>query len=212
MITEIMGFLIIVGTIIVVLVRRQMQKTAEDDPVVLEASATRLREELEQSADEIIARMGAHIDRREGLIREADGKAAELQERIDAMEAVSVPQRPAEQPLDDVDSFSRALRQSIAAGEAQAAAGQVGENVYSVQVQPQRTPVPPASAAPSVPVVTPAESVAEELQAEEPSDDAMLRAQELLQMGCSTEQISKETNLGRGAIELMRQMRRVRRS
>ena len=73
-------------------------------------------------------------------------------------------------------------------------------------------PVPPASAAPSVPVVTPAESVAEELQAEEPSDDAMLRAQELLQMGCSTEQISKETNLGRGAIELMRQMRRVRRS
>ena len=72
MITEIMGFLIIVGTIIVVLVRRQMQKTAEDDPVVLEASATRLREELEQSADEIIARMGAHIDRLESLIREAD--------------------------------------------------------------------------------------------------------------------------------------------
>jgi hypothetical protein len=77
MTTEILGFIIIVGAIIVLLARRQLQKV-EEDPEVMEASAGRLRYELEQSADEIINRMAGHIDHLEGLLREADYKAEML--------------------------------------------------------------------------------------------------------------------------------------
>ncbi len=82
MTTEILGFLIIVGAIIVVIARRQMQQ-AENDTEVIEASAGRLRYELEQSADEIISRMAGHIDHLETLLREADYKADLLERRMD---------------------------------------------------------------------------------------------------------------------------------
>ena len=85
MTTEILGFIIIVGAIIVLLARRQLQKV-EEDPEVMEASAGRLRYELEQSADEIINRMAGHIDHLEGLLREADYKAEMLQQRIDELQ------------------------------------------------------------------------------------------------------------------------------
>ena len=91
MTTEILGFIIIVGAIIVLLARRQLQK-AEEDPEVMEASAGRLRYELEQSADEIINRMAGHIDHLEGLLREADYKAEMLQQRIDELQKLQ--QRP----------------------------------------------------------------------------------------------------------------------
>ncbi|WP_297965751.1 hypothetical protein [uncultured Anaerovibrio sp.] len=84
MTTEILGFLIIVGAIIVLLARRQLQKV-EEDPEVMEASAGRLRYELEQSADEIINRMAGHVDHLEALLREADYKAELLQQRIDEL-------------------------------------------------------------------------------------------------------------------------------
>jgi len=201
MITEIMGFLIIIGAVIVILVRRQMQKAVDEDPVVLEASAKRLRDELEQSADEIIARMGAHIDRLERLIREADEKSAALQRRLDAMAAVD--EKPLMEPKDAADSFSQTLQQSIAAGEAVRQRGAFPAEPVNVRddietAAMQEMPVPPV------------QPPAEVSSGMEPGEDSMLRAQELLQMGCSTEQISKETNLGRGAIELMRQMRRVK--
>ena len=82
MTTEILGFLIIVGAIIVVIARRQMQQ-AENDTEVIEASAGRLRYELEQSADEIISRMAGHIDHLETLLQEADYKADLLERRMD---------------------------------------------------------------------------------------------------------------------------------
>lgn len=91
MTTEILGFIIIVGAIIVLLARRQLQKV-EEDPEVMEASAGRLRYELEQSADEIINRMAGHIDHLEGLLREADYKAEMLQQRIDELQKLQ--QRP----------------------------------------------------------------------------------------------------------------------
>ena len=84
MTTEILGFLIIVGAIIVLLARRQLQRV-EEDPEVMEASAGRLRYELEQSADEIINRMAGHVDHLEALLREADYKAELLQQRIDEL-------------------------------------------------------------------------------------------------------------------------------
>ena len=62
MTTEILGFIIIIGAVLVFVARRHIQK-AEDDPEVLEASTGRLRYELEQSADEIISRMTEQLQK-----------------------------------------------------------------------------------------------------------------------------------------------------
>lgn len=87
MTTEILGFIIIIGAVIVLAARHHLNR-AEDDPEVLEAATGRLRYELEQSADEIISRMTEHVDRLERLLREADYKAGVLQERISRLEAM----------------------------------------------------------------------------------------------------------------------------
>ena len=87
MTTEILGFIIIAGAVIVLVARHQLSR-AEDEPEVLEAATGRLRYELEQSADEIISRMTEHVDRLERLLREADYKAEVLQERIRQLEAL----------------------------------------------------------------------------------------------------------------------------
>ena len=89
MTTEILGFIIIVGAVIVFFARRQMQKTDEDTEVI-EASAGRLRYELEQSANEIIGRMSGHIDHLENLLREADYKTNLLERRIEEFEQLQL--------------------------------------------------------------------------------------------------------------------------
>ena len=82
MTTEILGFIIILGAVIVLLARQHLNKS-EDDPEVLEAATGRLRYELEQSADEIINRMTEHVDR-----LEADYKAELLQQKIDMLQSM----------------------------------------------------------------------------------------------------------------------------
>ena len=97
MTTEILGFIIILGAVIVLLARQHLNKS-EDDPEVLEAATGRLRYELEQSADEIINRMTEHIDRLERMLREADYKSELLQQKIDMLERLgyaNVPAQPA---------------------------------------------------------------------------------------------------------------------
>lgn len=87
MTTEILGFIIILGAVIVLLARQHLNKS-EDDPEVLEAATGRLRYELEQSADEIINRMTEHVDRLERMLREADYKAELLQQKIDMLQSM----------------------------------------------------------------------------------------------------------------------------
>ena len=87
MTTEILGFIIILGAVIVLLARQHLNKS-EDDPEVLEAATGRLRYELEQSADEIINRMTEHVDRLERMLREADYKAELLQQKIDILQSM----------------------------------------------------------------------------------------------------------------------------
>lgn len=86
--TEILGFFIILGALVLVLLRRndwlklitgETQQSRLDD--VEEASA-KLRYELQHSADQIIERMGSHIDRLERLIVEADRRSGELEEQL----------------------------------------------------------------------------------------------------------------------------------
>lgn len=110
MTTEILGFIIIVGAVIVLLARRQMQK-ADEDVEALEVSADRLRRELEQSADEIIGRMAGHIDHLEKLLREADYKTDILERRIGEAENLRLDE-PSRRGIATVDSISPPVEDS----------------------------------------------------------------------------------------------------
>lgn len=110
MTTEILGFIIIVGAVIVLLARRQMQK-ADEDVEALEVSADRLRRELEQSADEIIGRMAGHIDHLEKLLREADYKTDILERRIGEAESLRL-EEPSKRGIATVDSISPPVEDS----------------------------------------------------------------------------------------------------
>lgn len=110
MTTEILGFIIIVGAVIVLLARRQMQK-ADEDVEALEISADKLRRELEQSADEIIGRMAGHIDHLEKLLREADYKTDILERRIGEAENLRL-EEPSRRGIATVDSISPTVEDS----------------------------------------------------------------------------------------------------
>lgn len=110
MTTEILGFIIIVGAVIVLLARRQMQK-ADEDVEALEISADKLRRELEQSADEIIGRMAGHIDHLEKLLREADYKTDILERRIGEAEGLRL-EEPSRRGIATVDSISPPVEDS----------------------------------------------------------------------------------------------------
>ena len=125
MTTEILGFIIILGGIIVFLARKQIQK-AEDDPEVLEASTGRLRYELEQSADEIINRMTDHIDRLERLLREADYKAELLQQKLDACQMASL-----NQPVQTDYKHNMAVNSNVSQNTPQAAAPKAAQPDYN---------------------------------------------------------------------------------
>ncbi len=91
MITEIMGFLILLGAGIVFIVRWQSRKDRE--PVELQQdmqySTYQLKSELERTGGEIVSRIEQHVRHLEQLIREAersksvlDGRIAEMRELV----------------------------------------------------------------------------------------------------------------------------------
>lgn len=124
MTTEILGFIIILGAVIVLLARQHLNKS-EDDPEVLEAATGRLRYELEQSADEIINRMTEHVDRLERMLREADYKAELLQQKIDMLQSMG--NMDVKMPATDLDMEERAPA-AVYAGRETASVNNVEEN------------------------------------------------------------------------------------
>lgn len=84
MVTEVMGFLIIFGALLFFTARYIARKRTQ--PVrerrELTQSTEHLREELEQSANAIIGRLGGHVDHLEALLKDADAKTAVLDARI----------------------------------------------------------------------------------------------------------------------------------
>ncbi len=90
MTTEILGLLIILGTLVVVILRRQIWPDGIGaKPKDAEEATKKLREEMERSADQIIARMEAHTDRLEKLVTEADRKSKEIDEKLAALKEAS---------------------------------------------------------------------------------------------------------------------------
>ncbi len=229
MITEIFGFLIIIGAIIFLLVRHRLgksDKAMSDERAVID-SPQQLRRELKQSTDEIINRMGRHIDRLELLVQQADNRAEELEEQLkEARRAISeleagraatvrARQMPSREyvPEEQVEDFSAVLKKVTETKMEMPTPEEmmgIGRNVQPVQkAEPPISDIEEhvADSGESILDVPKPDVETEDHEEEQQgSSDPMERARELLGMGYSTSQISKETHIGRGAIELMRQM------
>lgn len=107
MAAEVLGFFIIVGALIILIVRRDLWQGGKADEV--EEAALKVRFEMEHSADEIIARMGTHIDHLEKLVAEADERAALLSRQIEELrsEKSAEPPPPADFSAELASSLQR---------------------------------------------------------------------------------------------------------
>ena len=142
MTTEILGFIIILGAVIVLLARQHLNKS-EDDPEVLEAATGRLRYELEQSADEIINRMTEHIDRLERMLREADYKSELLQQKINMLQALGYTDAAMPQQNPQYNGEYAQGRPQMAAAN-NFAENQAANGIYHADM-PQMPPAAPAA-------------------------------------------------------------------
>ena len=79
MVPEILGFLIIAGALLVLVVRYISQRQKGVDTEELRESTEQLKAELTRSADAVIARMGNHIQHLESLLRQADERNVRLE-------------------------------------------------------------------------------------------------------------------------------------
>lgn len=104
MVTEILGLLIVVGTLLVLLMRylTKRQSQPQVDQQEIQQSTVRFKEELERSGDAIVARLGNHVSHLEELIREADARSAMLEAKL-------VEQRRLEEELSDREESVRLL-------------------------------------------------------------------------------------------------------
>lgn len=85
MITEILGALIVLGAVLVLVMRRLLQKGGGKTQESVEASSARLRYEIERSGDAVIGRMQIHVERLERLLAEANAQKTALDERLSAL-------------------------------------------------------------------------------------------------------------------------------
>lgn len=226
MTTEFFSVIIVIGAIIVWFARRQLIKARQEEisnnPEALKADTGRLRDELEQSADEIIDRMAKHIDRLEGLIKEADRKAKILQDRIDYLEASGG--RKTDEGDNQDAAFSAILEESIyqenmrPRGEAEATAdldadAELNDESYSIDSSSEADSESYSMEIPEDQLEAyimsrkadeipdrPVESLVDKAY---DTRENSAKAQELLERGVSAEEISRKTNLGIGAVTLM---------
>ena len=226
MTTEFFSVIIVIGAIIVWFARRQLIKARQEEisnnPEALKADTGRLRDELEQSADEIIDRMAKHIDRLEGLIKEADRKAKILQDRIDYLEASGG--RKTDEGDNQDAAFAAILEESIyqenmrPRGEAEATADldadtELNDESYSIDISSEADSESYSMEIPEDQLEAyimsrkadeipdrPVESLVDKAY---DTRENSAKAQELLERGVSAEEISRKTNLGIGAVTLM---------
>ena len=226
MTTEFFSVIIVIGAIIVWFARRQLIKARQEEisnnPEALKADTGRLRDELEQSADEIIDRMAKHIDRLEGLIKEADRKAKILQDRIDYLEASGG--RKKDEGDNQDAGFAAILEESIyqenmrPRGEAEATADldadtELNDESYSIDISSEADSESYSMEIPEDQLEAyimsrkadeipdrPVESLVDKAYDTRANS---AKAQELLERGVSAEEISRKTNLGIGAVTLM---------
>jgi len=165
MFTEVIGFLIIIGVMIVVIIRRQFfKKQLEKND--FDTAANQMQQQFEDTADQIIERIGNEIDRLELLIQVADDKIIQLDQKLKNI-AVTKPIEEQKQ------SFQEVLQESTRDGEIIAK-----ESI--TEILPKRA----------------------KLKVSKTNKMVF----EMLEQGESIESIAKQTGIGKGAINLIREM------
>ena len=109
MATEILGFLIIVGILIVFIVRRDLWNGTSSKADEVEEASVKMRLQMEHSANAIITQMDSRIHQLEGLVNAADERARVLEQQ---MAAVRADQERAQQRAEKEFAEMRAARAS----------------------------------------------------------------------------------------------------
>jgi hypothetical protein len=177
MFTEWIGFLIIIGVMIVVIIRRQFfNKQLEKND--FGTAATQMQQQFEETADQIIERIGSQIDRLEFLIQAADDKIIQLDLRLKDLD----PQKDmtVTQPIEkQTKSFKEVLQEST----------RDGETIAEDSVQ---------------------EIIPKQVKLKVSKTNKMVF--EMLEQGESIESIAKKTGIGKGAINLIREMYKLQKT
>lgn len=115
MITEILGFLIIFGALLILIVRyhtRKQEQPLLDQHEMREATA-QLKQELQKTGDEVVGRLSDRVTQLESLLQQAEEKQAALSAKVDES-------RRLENELTLQGEELKALRQQLAALQATA--------------------------------------------------------------------------------------------
>jgi hypothetical protein len=176
MVAEMIGFFFILIVMVFVIIRRQLEKNKVSTNS-FDQSAARLQLQLEEAADVIIARMENHVDHLEFLIEEADTKIIELDHHIKKMEELSKKQLDFEKQA----AVHRMNDVNPVTNHAETIK-EVSENKIEVTAKVLRPKFVLKDSALNTTVF------------------------DMLDKGCSLDQITKETGIGKGAIKLIKQM------
>lgn len=142
MITAILSTFIVIGMAFVFIARRKLRNIQEEEDIIntpeaVDQDASRIRQELEQTADEIIQRMAVRIDRLELLIREADRKSNILQRKIEKLEKLEkVNDLPKVYNTGSESEFANLLNKSMAQEEPPAQ--EPDPDTYSIELTPDQ--------------------------------------------------------------------------
>ena len=122
--TEILGALIILGAVLLLIVRYIIQRRqhSDEEDEDLAASIEKLKKELQQSADTIIKRLGSHVTKLEGLLREADERRVLLETRVADAQRLEWSLR---QRIEELERRLRDIGQPMPAARAASAVSQV---------------------------------------------------------------------------------------
>lgn len=261
MVPEILGFLIIAGALLVLVVRVISKRQQSVDTEELRVSTEQLKAELTRSADAVIARMGNHIQHLESLLRQADERnvrleagineykriAQELEDRsaslnrelsearkviaeLSAYQSMTmVPPQPVSHVLKnpanihtlqraEMQDFAAMLQNSLERQEEMPENAMAAEPAINAQQaaglaeamnrRPEEMPEPLAPE-PEEEGEAEAEKQPEPAKTSEPEKPISpnaAKAKALLRSGYSVEDTARETGMGRGAIELLKEM------
>ena len=144
MITAILSTFIVIGMAFVFIARRKLRNIQEEEDIInppeaVDQDASRIRQELEQTADEIIQRMAVRIDRLELLIREADRKSNILQRKIEKLEKLEKGNDlPKVDNTGSESEFANLLNKSMAQEEPPAQEPEPDPDTYSIELTPDQ--------------------------------------------------------------------------
>ena len=184
MMTEFIGFLIIIGALITVLIRRQTSSRRSEEDVF--GGSEQLREQLEATGDQIIRRVEAEVDALETLLAKADAKILLLDEKLLKLEQLQVNPN-----LETVRSKS---------------SGNTFADIFDQALERKALPPDVVVQQPETEEIKTSADISEKIAVEKIIPPRTQEVFLLMEQGFSADDISKKTGLGKGAIDLIAEM------